>query len=315
MASKKYDVLSLGATYLDINATSFPFGDGLKPETETIGKEYEIALGGSAVTLARISSQLGLKPVFIGKIGNDTAGELISKLMHEKGIYADFIKSDSVQTNLGLNFVSPEGKTLMAGAGSANSSLTGDELVSKVLKYLPEVKYLCLGGYFKLRTLLPFYTQLIEKAHKNSVKVLLDHGRVTNQVTESDRETLRDRVGSVDYYLPSEDEFCLLWGKTLEEAIMNCTKKTKAHIIIKRAEKGSIGISSNERHDVNGFLVEPINTVGAGDSFNAGFLAATSHGKSLRECLVYANATAALKISNQEVTRENIAHLTAQKKV
>ncbi|MEK9179252.1 MAG: carbohydrate kinase family protein [Patescibacteria group bacterium] len=315
MAIKKYDVLSLGATYLDINSTNFPFGNGLRPETETIGREYEIALGGSAVTLARISSLLGLKAVFIGKIGKDTAGELITKLMHEKGIFADFIRSGSVQTNLGLNFVDPTGKTLMTGVGSANGSLTGEEMYDKVAEHLPQVKYLYLGGYFKLRTLLPFYTRLIEEAHKHTVQIILDHGRITNQVTEKDKDALRERVALVDFYLPSEEEFCTLWGSDLDEAILNCLARTSARIVIKRAEKGSIGLFGLERHDVGGFLVKPMNTVGAGDSFNAGFLTAHIQGKLFRDCLVYANATAALKISNQPVTQENIDQLTATKKV
>lgn len=66
------EVLSLGTMYIDINLTQFPFNKGLLPESETVGRDYEMALGGSALNFARMCATLGLRTVFIGKTGVET---------------------------------------------------------------------------------------------------------------------------------------------------------------------------------------------------------------------------------------------------
>ena len=55
-----HDILSIGTCYLDLVLTDFPFGDGMKPETEVVGSDYAFVPGGSALIFARVSTLVGL---------------------------------------------------------------------------------------------------------------------------------------------------------------------------------------------------------------------------------------------------------------
>ena len=77
--------------------------------------------------------------------------------------------------------------------------------------------------------------------------------------------------------------------------------KAAATIIVKCAEEGAYGIENGEVVHMFAFSVRPRNTVGAGDSFNAGMIAAQSVGLTLRKSMEFACAVAALKISRDEL--------------
>jgi hypothetical protein len=85
----------------------------------------------------------------------------------------------------------------------------------------------------------------------------------------------------------------------LEYAIEKARTVTGATIIVKQAESGATGNDHTQTLHIPAYPVAPINTVGAGDSFNAGFLKALSLGKNLEEAVRFANATAALVISQK----------------
>lgn len=302
--AKPYDLLSLGSLYLDINCMSFPFGEGLRPETETIGRDYQAAAGGSAVISATVAAQLGMKPVFIGKVGNDVLGQAAQALLNKAGITPRLITDDSVQTNLGLNYTNESGRTLMTVVGSANQSLEAEEIIAHLETMLPEVSYLYLGGYFKLTTLAPYYSDVIAKAHQNGVKVVIDHGRVNDSVTSSQKEHLRSLVAQADYYFPSEDECFAVWEETeVEAALKKVRTHTTATVALKRADKGAMSITADgEFITVAAKPVQVLNAVGAGDSFNAGFLFAQTQSRSLLQSLQSGCATAALRISGETVS-------------
>lgn len=295
-------IVSFGAIYCDINYTRFPLPDQLQLDTEIVGSDYSVELGGSAVIFARVASSLGMEPVFIGKIGVDMMGSAVTKLMEEEHITPSFITNINVSTNISSNFVRGDGKSLMTVAGSANQEMTGDEVKNKLFENLPQVQYLYLGGSFKLKNVLPFYQQIILKAKSNGVKIILDHGRVTNATSEEDKKIIRDNIQHIDYYLPSRDELLSVWGETdIKTAMMNIKSKMGGVIVVKDSTNGSLGIATDEIVECPIFPVALLNTVGAGDSFNAGFVFAQSEGLHLLESLRFASATAALKISRFEL--------------
>jgi sugar/nucleoside kinase (ribokinase family) len=302
----------MGSCYVHINCFDFPFSDGLKTETETVGGRYEVVLGGSALIFARVGAAVGLKPIFIGKVGKDIPGRIIQELMARDQIEPALIESEKVQTNLAPQYINPEGQTLITVVGSANQSLEAAEVVAKIDRYLSRVKYLYLGGYFKLTILQPHYPEIIAKAKQNQVKVILDHGRVTNIVTPEKMKHLKELIPAVDVYLPSEDEFLTVWGfNDVEEGLQNLQQTISGtRIVVKRAAKGAAGLSEGEIVHVPAFPVKPMNTAGAGDSFNAGFIKAQIDGKNFKDSLRFAAATAAVKISQLQLpTTDSIEDL------
>jgi sugar/nucleoside kinase (ribokinase family) len=298
--NKLYDILSMGSVYLDITALQFPFVTELKAETETVGRDYEVTIGGSALNFSKMCAVLGMKPVFIGKVGNDRPGQIIHELMKETGIESGLITGDNVSTNLGLNFVNSVGKMLLTVVGTANQALSPDDIITKIDLYTDNVNYLYIGGFLKLKQLIPFYPEILQKMKEHGVRIVLDQGRIPNDISEHDLDALRNILSYVDIYLPSEDEFCSLWGEVdLNRGLQKVRQVTQATVVIKCGEKGATGMVTSEIIHVPGFTVQVHNTVGAGDSFNAGFIRAQQDGKSFVDCLRFANATAALKISKK----------------
>lgn len=304
-----HELLALGGAYVDINCPDFPFdNDGLPAETEIVGKGYYLDAGGSAPNFVRLCASLDIPTTFIGKVGDDPMGRLFSDLMTSAGVKPALIVDSTVQTNLGMNVVNTAGKSIMTVAGNANQSMSPSEIEARVEELLPGSAFLYLGGCFKLKALLPALPELVRAAKKNGVKTILDHGRLTNGVTLKEQESARDLACMVDYYLPSEGELGQLWGTaSSEEGLRNLAKIATGTVIVKQAEKGSMTMLDGGLVKVPAYPVHPIHTIGAGDSFNAGFIAAIRSGMSIPASMQFASATAALKLSREALpTRSEV---------
>jgi sugar/nucleoside kinase (ribokinase family) len=303
-AMKMNKLLAIGGVYVDINCLDFPFGkDGLPVEKEivSVGSGYEFVAGGSAVNFTRLCSKLGLPSIIVGKIGSDRTGKLLGELILEAGIEPALITSPSVSTNVGINLVNPVGATIIASVGNANQSLGPDEVISQASRVIENVAYLYLGSCMKLKSLLPAYALLVRQARKAGAKIVVDHGRTTNATTSSDLEMIRSLVASADYYFPSADEFGQLWGTpSIEEGLTSRAWGTTC-VAVKDGANGVVGLVGGRAVRIKAHPVKPVNTVGAGDAFNAGVIAGLDRGNSWLESLHLGCATAALKISKDDL--------------
>lgn len=299
--SRNQDVISFGTVYLDIDFLHFPFVEGIFAHRETIGGSYSLEVGGSAFNFAKICASLDLEVLFVGKIGQDTVGAVLKQIAAKGKVKTQFVESDQsfIQTNLAAHYVHEDGTSIMTSAGSANQALSPEDLVFAIKEQLPYTKYLYLGGGLKLLNLLPGYPKLVEQAKKAGVKVILDHGRVTNVVTEDHKKIIRLIIPNIDIYLPSRDEFLDVWSfSSLEQGLVEIEKVMNGTIVVKDSTNGCYSIQNGELILVAPPDVTPVNTIGAGDSFNAGFIKADSLGLTkLEERMQFASASAGIKIS------------------
>src|SRR5258708_37293463 len=125
---KNNRILSLGTMYLDINCINFPFEKGLSIHKETIGSQYELELGGSALNFAKIATSLGVTMSFLGKTGIDPIGNLLISLLQQSSIKPIVIRDKTVQTNLAIHYVHKDGTSIMSSCGNANQSFTITEI-------------------------------------------------------------------------------------------------------------------------------------------------------------------------------------------
>lgn len=302
----KERLLSVGTAYIDINCRNFVFENSLRINTETIGDDYEVSLGGSALNFARICSNLSIPVIFIGKIGNDIMGKTLITLLDKTLITPALIQSDKVSTNVAVHYIRKDGRSIMTSCGTANRSLSPEEIESEVNKHIDNIKYLYLGGCFKLKNLLPFYPKLARRAKNKNVLVVVDHGRLHNKVSQRDIDLIKETIKIADYYLPSRDEFLTLWcANSIKEGLKKVAKKSNTIIVVKNSEKDVVGLNKFGTVVVPTFPVFPINTVGAGDSFNAGFIKGLSLELSFRDAIRFGCATAALKISQEKLPTIN----------
>ena len=285
---------------MDINATKMPFGsDGLAIEQELVGSDYEMVPGGSALNFNRLCAQLGLATVIVGKVGADGPGQLLERMIKEAGIYPALVTDSGAATNIGMNFVNSAGQALMVSAGSANQALSAEEVLERAEPLLPEVEYLYLGTCLKLKRLLPAYERLAERAKACNAKIVVDHGRHNSATTEQDRAMVRDLVKHADYYFPSRGEFLEMWGvDSIQDGLLG-RDWGNTRVVVKDAGNGAHALIDGRVVRVPAYEVKPLNTVGAGDSFNAGVITAIRSGHDLSSAVRFGCATAALKISRR----------------
>jgi ribokinase len=207
------------------------------------------------------------------------------------------VRSGEVATNVGLNFVNALGLSVMTGAGSANQALTAEDVLHRAEPLLPDVEYLYLSSCIKLKRLLPAYETLAEAAKTAKTKIVVDHGRLNSHTTPEDAALVRELVRHADYYFPSRDEFLELWGAETIEAVLRSRDWGGTIVAVKDGPNGAYGWADGKLLHVPAYPAQPVNTVGAGDSFNAGVMAAVRQGSNLKTALQYGCATAAIKIS------------------
>lgn len=297
------ELLAIGGAYVDINAPDFPLSvDGLHLETEVVGRGYQLELGGSAVNFARVCSALEVPAAFIGKVGKDEMGRILADLLVKAQVEPSLVVSEDVSTNLSFNMVNKAGESIMAVVGTANQALTADEVYARASELLAATSYLFLGGCFKLKKLMPAFVKLASDAKTAGVKVALDHGRVNKDATEDEKRVVRELVLATDIYLPSADEFMQLWNvHSIEDGLKLMSEKGVGVTVVKNSDKGAVTVVDGELITIPAFAVNPLHTIGAGDSFNAGFIAAQHKGKNLTDSVQFGCATAALKISRQSL--------------
>lgn len=315
-SESSFDILSIGTIYLDIDALDFPISQEMTIETETVGSKYMVGPGGSAFNLARMAAFLGRKPIFVGMVGDDEFGQMLEEKIRRSGVEPALTKSPIAQTNLGLNFINPAGQTMMAVVGSANQFLTVEEVMGQIEKYKGRFKVLYIGGFFKQTQLIPIFASLIQTLKPLGVKIALDHGRVTNLVTQENLTELREILPFVDYYLPSEREFLQCWdSQSVEEALKKARALTNAVIVVKQAAAGATLYATNEPVRLPAYPVNVINTIGAGDSFNAGFMSSILSGEDPLSATKFGIANAALTISQRQLpTKDAVLSLMQQSK-
>ncbi|MGH3548629.1 MAG: carbohydrate kinase family protein [Pseudonocardiaceae bacterium] len=168
--------------------------------------------------------------------------------------------------------------------------------------------YIYLGGCFKLPWLLPYFLELAEEVRSHGVKIILDHGRVNDLVTTEDIKDVRALARVADFYLPSVGEFLSVWdARTLTDAARMIRSDSGNVVVVKKSDLGAEAFTRESHFSVPAYDVAIRNSVGAGDSFNAGLVRAQDLGLTLQESVEYACATAAIRISEPRLpTEQNV---------
>lgn len=304
MRERSLDVVAIGSCYVDTNAYNFPFDRNDLVTEEIIGNTYEIVPGGSAVNFCRLGQELGLQTAFIGMTGEDVNGDTLKSLLAQQGVRANLIRQSNLLTNIGFNITTPEGEHVMFVAGTANAALAPDAVLPELEKLLPEAKVLYLGGCFKLQAFSHTFKNIVELADQRGTKIAVDHGRIPKGVSDEMREAVKALVSGASYYFPSRSEFCELWEvENIDEGLHKLLALApELTVVVKDGANGAFYYLDGSMQHINAENVDKVaNATGAGDSFNAGVLAALSQEQSLANAVAYGCKVAAAKIQSKSL--------------
>jgi sugar/nucleoside kinase (ribokinase family) len=284
-----FDVSVIGELNLDLILYGLP--QELVLEREHLAKELSITLGSSSAIFAHNFALLGNKVSFSSCIGSDPFGEICLKRLGESGVDISRVRRLQGKTT-GLSVILPQRKQrfILTYPGTMYD-MTDRELD---LAYVFGAKHLHVSSYFLQKALRPQLIEIYRKAKEAGLTTSLD----TNDDPE-DRWSgeISLLLKYVDILLPNEREACKLAGTTdMEKAIETLSQKVSI-LVVKRGSQGAIARAGKEKYSGYPPMVDAVDLVGAGDSFDAGFIHQFIRGAKVEECLKFGNIAGALSVT------------------
>ncbi len=296
----KHLLLTVGNIYIDHNLFAVNAGEQFTLES---GKDYfaasgERVLGGSAVNAAMQAHRLDIDVGFVGKTGTDAGSDEVRELLKQKGILSDLVSSDARHaTSMAVNLVDKKGEFIGIHYGEASKTLSAEDIaIDHELFKSAEAVY--FGGTAKQPILFEQCAELFSVLASRGVKVFYDPNRFPAAETLADRSFFHAQLAHIEGYFPNEEELLQATDATsVETALDQVLASGVKFVALKRGAEGCRIKSQQEDFEIPGKKVNAVTTVGAGDCFNATFMAYYLSGYTLRECAEYATLAAAIKVS------------------
>jgi sugar/nucleoside kinase (ribokinase family) len=286
LSQERLDIAIAGEINLDLILYGLP--QPMPMERELLATDFQMTLGSSSAILAHNLAVLDIKVGFITRTGPDELGKLALARLAASG--ADVSRSlDNSAHFTGVTVLLHHGKErhILTYAGTM-SELTVADLD---LDYLKSARHFHLSSLFLQRGLWAGLPQLFRELKAAGLTLSLD----TNDDPEDQWGGVMDELlDLVDILLPNDAELCRIARRnTLDEALAALAPRIPC-IAVKCGAQGSVVQLGHERIAAPPVAVTPVDTIGAGDSFNSGFLSAWLRGLPLESCARAGNITGAL---------------------
>jgi sugar/nucleoside kinase (ribokinase family) len=298
----QFDIAIAGEVNLDL--ILYGLDPGLPVDREILASNFEMTLGSSSAILAHNLAVLGSQVGFLTKTGNDEMGRIAMEKLAESG--ADLSRCKQAQAP------SKTGVTILLAHGRSRHILTYPGVMFEMtvddldLDYLASARHLHLSSLFLQKGLHAGLPGLLHELKRRGLTISLD----TNDDPEGQwNGVLQEILPAVDILLPNSDELCRIAHRDSVEDSLDILSKTVPLIAVKCGRSGAIVQQGDRRESIDPVSVEPLDTIGAGDSFNAGFLFAWLNGASPTEAAAAGNITGALstqKAGGTEAFRDTV---------
>jgi sugar/nucleoside kinase (ribokinase family) len=283
---KPFDICIAGETNLDLILYGLP--EEMPAERELLGSDFSVTLGGSSSILAHNLATLGARVGFVSQVGTDEMGEIALARLGECGVDLSRVTR---RKDVGT------GVTLLLPHGGRRHILTYQGAMAKMtvadldLAYLTSSRHFHLSSLFLQTGLQPGLPKLFDQLKEAGLTISLDTNDDPSDTWGGVLDLLLDRI---DLLLPNEDEIMKISRKdSLEEALDALAKRVPL-IVVKCGSRGAVVQRVDKRDWVDPIRVEPIDTIGAGDSFNAGFLSFYANGEDPLRAAAMGNVAGAL---------------------
>lgn len=310
---KEFDVIVVGELNVDIilnRIDRFP-----EMGKEILAGRLDLTLGSSSAIFASNLSSLGSRVAFIGKIGKD---EFASTVL-------DSLQSKMVNTsNIFTSETHNTGATIVLNFDQDRAMVTYPGAMEDLKMEDIDWEFLSTASH------LHFSSIFLQPGIRNDLPLLFSKAKSLGLTTSFDPQwdpaekwniNLSELLPQLDIFMPNLTEFTLLTGtSSLGEGIEQIKQYApELTLVVKNGVNGAFGWDGMEILHQPAFLNEKVvDCIGAGDSFNAGFLHKFTSGASLAECMEYGALIGAVSTTKaggvgafltREITRELAAKL------
>ena len=284
---RKKKVLIVGELNVDI------IGVGLQTfpvlGREITAQEMVLSLGSASAILACGLAKLGVPVTFVSKVGRDEFGKFCLDALEAKKVKTDNILRDGkLRTGLKVSFLTSGTTRPRSPTRERFHISTSRNIPQKVFR---DHDHLHISSYFLQEGLLPSFPQLFQNAKQIGMTTSLDPNCDNKNQWNSG---IWKCLEYLDVLLLNEMEAInIAKAKSLNRALDLFAQKVPT-VVIKLGSKGALAKSRGQVIQLPAFKVRTIDTTGAGDSFDAGFLYGHLNGFDLRKSLTLANACGAM---------------------
>jgi len=258
------------------------------PGKEVLVDDFVMTLGGSSAICAMGLARLGNPVAFIGKVGADSWGDYCAETLRAAGVDVSGLSRDpTLRTGVTISITSANDRALVTFAGSVAALRAADVDAWA----LDDAGHLHVSSFFLQHDLRPAFRRLFALARSAGLSTSLDPGY--DPAERWDRD-LFETLEAVDVLFPNEVELAAISGTADLADGLRRMSNGRTRVVAKLGRRGSATLAKDMLLEVPSFAIEPIDTTGAGDSFDAGFLHAWLREQPLRECLRWGSACGAL---------------------
>ncbi|MDH4111908.1 MAG: sugar kinase [Actinomycetota bacterium] len=281
------DLLVLG----DVNPDLVLRGGEVVPafgQAERLVEEARLTVGGSGAIMACGAARLGLHVAVAGVVGDDLFGAYMRDRLVARGVDVRGLTVDADRaTGVTVVLASSDDRAMLTAPGT--TGVLNGSLVD--LDLLRSARHVHVSSYFLQRGLRPDLPDLLAAAQRAGASTSVDPNWDPDGEWDGG---LRALMPSVDVLLPNEVEARQLAHISDLDAAMAALRDRGPLVVVKAGADGAIALGPGERVSLTAVPVDAVDTTGAGDSFDAGFVAAMLGGEPLERCLAIANACGAL---------------------
>jgi len=285
--SKQFDVTIAGEINLDLILYGLP--EQMPVERELLASDFRLTLGSSSAILAHNLSALGNKVGFVTRMGVDPLGSIALDRLAEKNVDLSRVRRVEGGASTGV--------TMLIAHSSNRHILTYPGTMAEMTLQDLDLDYLTSSRHFHLSSL--YLQKALQPDLPKLFRTLKDAGLTISLDTNDDPDdqwhgVLDELLGLVDLFMPNDDEACRITGKSDPAAALTELAKRVPLVAIKCGKNGALVQQGEKTWHVPTQPLTPVDTIGAGDSFNTGFLSAWLRNESPDACAAFGNRTAGL---------------------
>ena len=251
-------------------------------------EDVQVVMGGSSSIFACRLAQLGASVDILGKLGKDPNGEIVLNTLRSNNVgVGNVMVERDIRTGVTFSLTYPNDKAQITYLGSI-ASLEASE-----------VKPDLFDGYDHLHVSSIYLQLKLLGALANIFAEAKNHGLTTSLDTQGDPlgkyEKIWDILEQTDIFLPNETEAKNITDSASPEIALEKLGSIVHTVVMKLGRLGAVARKGDKKVRVDAISINPVDTTGAGDSFDAGFIYYyLEKNEGLEDSVRFANALGAL---------------------
>ena len=282
-----FDLVVLG----DANPDLVLRGGDVEPafgQQERLVDEARLSIGGSGAIVACGAARLGLETAFVGVVGDDPFGRFMLEELEGRGVDVSRCPVDPHR---------PTGVSVILSKGEDRAMLTAPGTIADLRgslvdpQLLADARHVHVSSYFLQTSLQRDLPALFREVHEAGATTSIDPNWDPSERWDGGLLAL---LAATDYFLPNSAEARMITGIDDIDVAAETLAERGTMLAVKFGQGGGLTMAENEVRHVEAVPVDVVDTTGAGDSFDAGFLAGRLQGWPVERALALAVACGSL---------------------